>query len=90
VCCLIAVLVFLGPRAGILVWWLLDMPRWERTFDTFVWPLLGAIFLPWTLLAYVWVFPFGITGFDWFWLALGLILDISFYASGGFRRRWRR
>ena len=89
-CCLFAVLVFLGPRAGILVWWLLDMPRWERAFDTFVWPLLGAIFLPWTTLAYVVVFPGGVTGFDWLWLALGLILDISFYISGGFRRRWRR
>jgi hypothetical protein len=89
-CCLIFVLALLGPRAGIIVWWLLDMQRWSLTFDTFIWPLLGAIFLPWTTLAYVWVFPFGITGFDWFWLALGLVLDILFYAGGGFRRRWRR
>jgi len=90
VCCLVAVLVFLGPRAGVLVWWLLDMPRWGRAFDTFIWPLLGAIFLPWTLLAYVWVFPLGITGFDWAWLVLGFILDISYWVGGGFRRRWQR
>ncbi|MDD5703479.1 MAG: hypothetical protein PHU23_15700 [Dehalococcoidales bacterium] len=89
-CCLIIVLALLGPRAGILVWWLLDMPRWNQTFSTFIWPLLGAIFLPWTTLAYVWVFPLGITGFDWFWLALGLVFDILFYAGGGFRRRWQR
>ena len=58
-CCLVTVLVFLGPRLGILVWWLLDMPRWNLTFNTFIWPLLGFIFLPWTTLAYVLVFPWN-------------------------------
>ena len=88
-CCLITIIVLLGPRLGILIWWLFDMVRWEHTFSTFIWPLLGAIFLPWTLLAYVWVYPGGIVGFDWGWIALGVLLDIFFYAGGGFRRRIR-
>jgi hypothetical protein len=88
-CCFFTVIVFLGPRAGILVWWLLDMPRWERAFDTFVWPLLGAIFLPWTTLAYVLVFPLGVTGIDWLWLALGFVLDILSYTGGGYGNRRR-
>ena len=38
-CCLFTVLVFLGPRAGILVWWLLQPARWQATFQNFLWPL---------------------------------------------------
>jgi len=89
---LFTVLIFLGPRAGILVWWLLDMSRWERAFDTFVWPLLGFILLPWVTLAYVLVFPGGVTGFDWVWIVLGFLFDFSSWTGGGYgnRGRWRR
>ena len=70
-CCLFAILVLVGPRAAILVWWLFDQIRWAAAFDTFIWPLLGFLFLPWTTLVYVLVFPGGIDGFDWLWLAIG-------------------
>jgi hypothetical protein len=86
-CCLVIILILLGPRVAILFWWLFDMQRWSNTFNTFIWPLLGGIFLPWTTLAYVLVYPFGITGFDWLWLAGGFILDILSYAGGSRRRR---
>jgi hypothetical protein len=87
-CCIVSIVVLLGPRLGIIVWWLFDMARWERTFNTFIWPLIGFIFLPWTTLAYVLVFPAGIIGLDWLWLALGVFLDIGAY-TGGFRSRRR-
>ena len=44
-CCLFTTLLFLGPRAGILVWGLLQPLRWEAAFNTFIWPFLGQIFL---------------------------------------------
>jgi hypothetical protein len=92
VCCLAVVFLLLGPRLGILLWWLFDMPRWERTFSTFVWPLLGAIFLPWTTLAYVFVFPGGVTGLDWLLLVLAFVLDMGSYTGGGreTRRKYGR
>ena len=91
-CCLVAVILLLGPRLGILLWWLFDMPRWERAFSTFIWPLLGAIFLPWTTVAYVFVFPNGVTGLDWLWLALALLVDLGAYTGGGreSRKRFRK
>jgi hypothetical protein len=58
-CCLFTVLVFLGPRAGILVWWLLQPARWNAAFTSFIWQLLGFIFVPWTTIMYVLVFPGG-------------------------------
>ena len=86
-CCLFAVLVFLGPRAAILVWWLISPVLWQQAFDNFLWPLLGFIFVPWTTLMYVLVFPGGIDGFDWVWLALGLILDIGWWTGSAARKR---
>ena len=88
-CCLFGVLVFLGPRAAILVWWLADQIRWNQAFDTFIWPLLGFIFLPWLTLAYMLVFQGGIEGFDWIWLGLGLLLDIGSWTGGGWQNRAR-
>lgn len=89
-CCLLTVLLFLGPRAGILVWWLLDTTRWMNAFPgSFVLPLLGFLFLPWTTLAYVLVVPNGIIGFDWIWLGVAILSDISSYAGGGYGNRSR-
>jgi hypothetical protein len=88
-CCFFAVLAFLGPRAAILVWWIIDQPRWNAAFDTFIWPLLGFIFLPWLTLAYVLVYPGGIEGFDWIWLGLALLIDLSSWLGGGWKNRDR-
>ena len=38
-CCVIASLFALGPRAAILFWWLLEPVRWGATFDTFPRPV---------------------------------------------------
>ncbi len=86
-CCLFTVLVFLGPRAGILVWWLLQPARWNAAFQGFLMPLLGFIFVPWTTIMYVLVFPGGITGFDWVWLGLGLLADIAWWSGAAARKR---
>ena len=86
-CCLATIAILRGPRLGILVWWLVDMGRWARTFPNFWLPLVGSLFLPWTTIAYVLVFPGGITGLDWLWLAVGLLLDLGSYSGGGIKHR---
>ena len=88
-CCLFTTLVFLGPRFGILVWWLIQPGRFNAAFDTFIWPLLGALFLPWTTLMYLVVFAGGVTGFDWIWLGLGVLADIGSYGGGAYGNRDR-
>jgi hypothetical protein len=50
--------------------------------------LLGAIFVPWTTLAYLIVFQGGVVGLDWVWLGAGLVLDLASH-SGGYRNRDR-
>jgi hypothetical protein len=90
VCCVVAVLAFLGPRAGILVWWLLDPTRWQAAFNVWVWPLVGSLFLPWTTLAYVLVAGGGVRGLDWLLLIVAVISDLSMYGGGRYSRRRRR
>jgi len=88
-CCLFSALVLLGPRAGILIWWLLEPAKWNLAFETFIWPVLGFIFVPWTTLMYVLVFQGGIDGFDWVWLGLGLLIDIGSWTGGAYGNRGR-
>ncbi len=88
-CCFLTTLVLLGPRAGILVWWLINPLRWQLTFPSFIWPLLGFLFLPWTTLMYVLVAPAGVFGLDWLWLGLAVIADIGMHAGGAYGNRER-
>ena len=87
--CFFTTLLFLGPRAAILIWWLVRPIYYRAVFHSFIWPLLGLIFLPWTTLMYLIIAPGGVFGFDWIWLVIGLIADIGAYAGGGYGNRNR-
>jgi hypothetical protein len=91
-CCVFTILVLLGPRFGGLFWWLVNPGRWNLAFQNWpiaywLWAILGIIFLPWTTLMYLIVFPLGVAGWDWLWLALGLFADIAWYSGAAARRR---
>lgn len=91
-CCVLTVVLFLGPRLGIVFWWLFNPSRWNLVFDSLILPVLGFLFLPWTTLMYVLVGANGVAGFDWFLLILALLGDLGAYGGGGYgnRRRIRR
>ena len=88
-CCVLAALFALGPRAAILFWWLIQPVRWDQAFDTFLWPFLGFLLLPWTTLMYVAVAPAGIDGFDYLWLGLAVAIDLFAWFGGGYTNRER-
>lgn len=88
-CCLVATLFMLGPRAAILLWWLLEPVRWNAAFDTFLWPFVGFLFAPWTTLMYVAVIPAGINGFDYLWLGIAVAMDLFTWFGGGYSNRGR-
>jgi len=88
--CLFILLLVLGPRAVIVLWWIVDPGQWSATFGTFLVPFLGFLLLPWTTLIYVLVAPGGVDGLDYLWLALALVADLSSHAGStavGRRRR---
>ena len=67
---------------GLLLWWIFGS-RVDHAFGSWIWPLLGLIFLPFTTL--MWVLldapPVGVHGFDWFWIVIAVLLDLSHYAG---------
>ena len=86
-CLLLAIFVLLGPRALIFFWWLVEPQRWAITFQTAFVPIIGFLFLPWTTIMYVLVFPGGIEGLDWLWLGIGLAVDVASYGSSAWGNR---
>ncbi len=89
-CCLFAILVLLGPRSAIFIWWLASMERWEAAFSSFWVPFLGFLFLPFTTLMYVVVAPRGtVIGIDWLWLGLAVVADASSHGGGVYGNRDR-
>ena len=53
-CCSVLVIFFLGPRLGLLIFWLLPSGRtlFNYAFQSLIVPVLGLIFLPWTTVAW--------------------------------------
>ena len=86
--CFFTALLLFGPRLAILVWWIYSPMYITNLFQTWIWPFLGLIFLPWTTLMYMVVAPGSIIGFDWILLGLGVFADMATY-FGGYRERER-
>jgi hypothetical protein len=80
--CLFVLIAMLSPRLGIIILWLFTNYV-SRAFDTWIWPVLGLIVLPWTTLLYILVAApaGGITFWGWLMVALGLVMDISSHAQ---------
>ena len=89
-CCFVFILALLGPRLAFLYAWIFT-PRVTDAFAGEFWlPLLGFLFLPWMALAYVlaWSPSVGVTGIGWGVVALGLVADLSSYASRAAQSRY--
>lgn len=98
-CCFTTIFLVLGSRIAILVWWLTDQQRFDLAIKNlalpgnlaipvWVWALLGGIFLPWTTLAYLFVFPGGIVGYEWIVLVAAFLIDLAGH-GGSYRHRNR-
>ena len=89
-CCLALTAGFLGPRIALFIWWVFGN-KVDAAFDTWVWPLLGLIFLPWTTLAYVlaWGPINAVSGAGWLVVALGFAADIATYSARAAKSRYQ-
>ena len=90
-CCLALTAGFIGPRVALVLWWIFG-DRVDLAFDTWIWPLLGIIFLPWTTLAYVLDVVGGRRrlglGVDHL-VALGFALDVATYSARSAQSRYQ-
>jgi hypothetical protein len=87
-CCLLLIAGGLGPRIAVLAWWIFG-DKVDVAFDGWVLPLLGLLLLPWTTLFYVLIWSVGgVSGAEWLFVALGVVLDIATYGARSAKARY--
>ena len=90
--CLVALVALISARLA-LVLLAIFSDVLSRAFDSWIIPFLGFFLLPWTTLAYAAFWDWGtghhVVGFEWFFVILAFLIDLS-SDFGGFRARARR
>ena len=80
--CLFAVIGGLAPRFAFFIFWIMRPTQVDAAFDTWIFPLLGIIFLPLATLLYAVLWTVGgLSGWAWFWVILAAFLDIAHSAA---------
>ena len=84
--CFLVLFALISPRLALVATWLFTDVL-SRTFDSWLVPLAGFFLLPWTTLAYVWMWDSGrqVEGLEWFLVGFAFIVDVGAYATGGRR-----
>ena len=87
--CLLAFSAALAPRLVLILAWIFSA-RWPLVWQgNWFLPLLGIIFLPYTTVMYLLAYtvPVGVAGFDWFWILMGVLLDVWKWTAVAQNRR---
>ncbi|WP_051939588.1 hypothetical protein [Phaeacidiphilus oryzae] len=76
------------PRLALLLTWLFTTRVHLAFHDSLLIPLAGLVFLPLTTLMYALAYSplFGVTGWGWVFVLLGLLVDVSSWGAGARRR----
>jgi hypothetical protein len=87
--CLFALLAGVFPRVAFAIYWIARPNVVDAVFGSLIWPLLGLIFLPFTTLIYtiLWTAGTGVSGWDWLWVGIALVLDLAHYGSSAYGNR---
>ncbi|MEV0143957.1 MULTISPECIES: hypothetical protein [unclassified Nonomuraea] len=87
--CLFAVFAGVFPRLAVFIIWVARPALVGAAFTTWIWPLIGLIFLPFATLMYILLYipGAGIRGGEWAWIALAAVLDVLHWVGMGFRNR---
>ena len=88
--CLFALVAAAFPRIGTLLIWLARPTYFSNAFGgSWLWPILGIIFLPFTTLMYVllWSPGIGLSTWDWFWLIMAVFIDVMHWSSTAYNNR---
>lgn len=82
-CCLFAIILAGAPRFALAIWWLFQTRYVNAAFSNLLFAILGFLFLPWTTLMWVFVYPGGISMVNWIFLGIAFLIDMGTYFGGG-------
>ena len=79
------------PRVALFLVWVFTSYVSRPFHGGFIWPFLGLLFLPFTTLIYTFAYQpgVGVTGWGWFFVVIGFLLDISSYGGSSYSGRER-
>jgi hypothetical protein len=89
--CIFVLIALLSPRLAVALMWIFT-PWVDRAFGPIIWPILGIIFFPLTMLLYVIFWNTGgrgVTGWEWIFVILAFFGDVTSWGGGAFGRRRR-
>jgi hypothetical protein len=80
--CLFVLVAGFFPRVALVIVWIFT-DYVDRAFDTFIIPLLGLIFLPFTTLifALAWAPGVHVGNGRWIWVAIAFVIELFGYRS---------
>ena len=86
--CFIFLFALISARLAIILTWLFSNVL-ERAYDGFLVPILLFLFLPWTMLAYAWMYDSGhaVRGIEWVLVGVAVLIDIGSLLGGQRARR---
>ena len=87
--CLVLLFALISPRLALIATWLFSNVL-ERAYDGWLVPVVGFLLLPWTTLAWAWMWKTGRTveGWEWIVVVLAVLIDLG-ALGGGSKRRGR-
>jgi hypothetical protein len=91
--CLIGCIALAFPRIALALVWLFGGNYLLRPFGSWLWPLLGFLFLPLTTFAFAFAFnslgtPGTVSPFGWLLTVIALLADLGLLGSS--RTQWQR
>jgi len=88
--CLVLLFALISPRLAILATWLFSDVL-ERAYDAWLVPVIGFFLLPWTTLAWAWMYDAGpglqVEGIEWVLVGVAVLIDLGSLLGGGRSRR---
>jgi len=87
--CLVLLFALISPRLAIVATWLFSNVL-DRAYDGWLVPVIGFFILPWTTLAWAWMYDSGaglrVDGLEWIIVGVAVIVDLGSLFGGASRR----
>ena len=87
--CFVLLFALISPRLAIIATWLFSDVM-ERAYDAWLVPVIGFFILPWTTLAWAWMYDSGpglrVDGLEWIIVGVAVLADLG-SLFGGARSR---
>ena len=88
--CFVVLFALISPRLALIFTWLFSGVL-DRAYDSWLVPVIGFFILPWTTLAWAWMYDAGpgrtVEGLEWVLVGVAVLIDLGSLFGGGRARR---